>query len=125
MPNPFLRRGLMAGLLAAPVVAATPPAAAQTRSADQLTIGYAAVVTTLDPHYHNLGPNNAMGNHIFDRLVERDARAKPQPGLAESYRPLSDIVWEFRLRRGVTWHDGKPFTADDVVFTFERAPNVP
>ncbi|MBC4015955.1 ABC transporter substrate-binding protein [Siccirubricoccus deserti] len=99
------------------------PAAAQPR--DTLTIGYAAVVTTLDPHYHNLGPNNAMGQHIFDRLVERDATAKPHPSLAESYRPLSETVWEFKLRRGVTWHDGKPFTADDVVFTFERAPNVP
>ncbi len=96
------------------------PAAAQT-----LTIGNAAVVTTIDPHYHNLGPNNALGMHIFDRLVERDSRARPHPSLAESYRPISDTVWEFRLRRGVKWHDGRDFTADDVAFTFERVPNVP
>jgi peptide/nickel transport system substrate-binding protein len=63
--------------------------------------------------------------HIFDRLVERDARARPHPSLAESWRVVSERVWEFKLRQGVTWHDGRPFTADDVVFTFSRVPNVP
>jgi peptide/nickel transport system substrate-binding protein len=96
------------------------PATAQT-----LTIGYAASVTSIDPHWHNLGPNNMLSMHIFDRLVERDSRARPHPALAESYRAISETEWEFRLRPGVTWHDGRPFTADDVVFTFERAPNVP
>ncbi len=72
------------------------PAAAQT-----LTLGYAAVVSTMDPHYHNLGPNNAAGMHVFDRLVERDARARPHPSLAEGYRALSETLWEFKLRRGV------------------------
>ncbi|MDI3305559.1 MAG: ABC transporter substrate-binding protein [Acetobacteraceae bacterium] len=107
------------GALAVALLAG-PPAMAQT-----LTIGNAAVVTTIDPHYHNLGPNNALGMHIFDRLVERDSRARPHPSLAESYRPISDTVWEFRLRRGVKWHDGRDFTAADVAFTFERVPNVP
>ncbi len=82
--------GGLALLLAAPV------AAAQT-----LTLGYAAVVSTMDPHYHNLGPNNAAGMHVFDRLVERDARARPHPSLAEGYRALSETLWEFKLRRGV------------------------
>jgi len=116
--------GLIRHLTLCALLAAT-PVAAQPRLAETLTIGYAAVVTTLDPHYHNLGPNNALGNHVFDRLVERDANARPHPGLAESFRPLTESLWEFRLRRGATWHDGRPFTADDVVFTFERAPNVP
>jgi peptide/nickel transport system substrate-binding protein len=70
---------------------ATLPAAAQ-RAPDTLVIGSAAAVTTVDPHYHNLGPNNALGQHIFDRLVERDARARPRPSLAESYRAISDTV---------------------------------
>ncbi len=95
------------------------PALAQT-----LTIGNASVVSTVDPHYHNLGPNNAHAMHIFDRLVDRDSRARPYPMLAESYRAISDTVWEFKLRRGVKWHDGRDFTADDVVFTFERVPQV-
>ncbi len=98
------------------------PAAA---GAQTLTIGNAAVVTSLDPHWHNMVPNNAAAMHIFDRLVERDGQARPFPSLAESYRAISDTEWEFVLRRGVKWHDGQDFTADDVVFTFTRAPAIP
>jgi peptide/nickel transport system substrate-binding protein len=98
--------------------------AAPAALAQNLTLGSAAPVTTVDPHFHNVGPNNALTMHIYDRLVERDGRARPRPSLAESWRVVSDTVWEFKLRQGVTWHDGRPFTADDVVFTFSRVPNV-
>ena len=93
--------------------------------AQTLTIASGAPVTSIDPHYHNLGPNNAMMMHMFDRLVERDGRARPYPSLAVSWRAVSDLVWEFKLREGVTWHDGRPFTAEDVVFSFARVPTVP
>jgi len=107
-------------LLAGAALLAAPAVQAQT-----LTLASAAPVTSIDPHYHNLGPNNAMMMHVFDRLVERDGRARPHPSLAVSWRAVSELVWEFRLREGVTWHDGRPFTADDVVFSFARVPNVP
>jgi peptide/nickel transport system substrate-binding protein len=107
-------------LLAGAIAIAAPAVQAQT-----LTIASAAPVTSMDPHFHNLGPNNAMMMHVFDRLVERDARARPHPSLAESWRAVSDTVWEFKLRPGVTWHDGRPFTAEDVAFSFARVPNVP
>lgn len=94
-------------------------------SAQTLTVGLGAPVTSIDPHFHNFGPNNALTMHVYDRLVERDARARPHPSLAESWRVLSETSWEFRLRRDVTWHDGRPFTVDDVVFTFTRVPTVP
>jgi peptide/nickel transport system substrate-binding protein len=116
----MMKRGWVAAL----ALLAPWPATAQ-RAPDALVIGYAAPVTTLDPHYHNLGPNNAAGQMIYSRLVERDSRARLYPGLAQEFRALSDKVWEFRLRPGVTWHDGKPFTAEDVVFTFVRVPEVP
>ncbi|GGJ32465.1 ABC transporter substrate-binding protein [Neoroseomonas lacus] len=111
--TPYVAALGLAALLAAPAMAQT------------LTIGSAAPVTTIDPHFHNVGPNNALTMHIFDRLVERDGRARPHPSLAVSWRVVFDTVWEFKLREGVTWHDGRPFTADDVVFTFSRVPNVP
>ncbi|WP_159995473.1 ABC transporter substrate-binding protein [Roseomonas sp. 18066] len=121
-PRPTRLRRRQAALAAAGLLlaAAAPPAAAQT-----LRIGVGAPATSLDPHFHNNGPNNALTMHLFDRLVERDAQARPQPALAESWTQISDTVWEFCLRRGVAWHDGRPFTADDVLFSFERAPLVP
>ena len=112
-----MRRSSLALLLA---TALASPAAAQT-----LTMGAGAPSTSLDPHFFNAAPNGSVASHIFSRLVERDAQVRPQPGLAESWRAISPTVWEFRLRPGVKWHDGRDFTADDVVFTFERAPNVP
>jgi peptide/nickel transport system substrate-binding protein len=80
--------------------------------------------TSIDPHFHYAAPNNQVARHIFDNLIHTDARLQPTPGLAESWRVVDDRTWEFRLRRGVTFHDGTPFTADDVAFTFERVPRV-
>lgn len=93
--------------------------------ADDLTIGLAAEPTSMDPHFHNLTPNNSLVRHIFDTLVQTDDKQRHLPGLATSWKPLDDLTWEFKLRKGVKFHDGSPFTAEDVVFTMERAPNVP
>ncbi|WP_376088697.1 ABC transporter substrate-binding protein [Roseomonas sp. CCTCC AB2023176] len=90
-----------------------------------LTVGIGGSVTSLDPHFFNASPNNSLAMHVFDMLVQRDAAARVSPGLAESWRAVEPTVWEFKLRRGVKWHDGRDFTADDVAFTVERAPNVP
>ncbi|VAW12341.1 ABC transporter, substrate-binding protein (cluster 5, nickel/peptides/opines) [hydrothermal vent metagenome] len=93
--------------------------------AKSITIGLASEPTSIDPHFHNLSPNNASARHLFDRLVLTDSNQKLIPGLAVSWKPVNDTTWEFKLRDGVKWHDGSPFTADDVVFTFTRAVNVP
>jgi peptide/nickel transport system substrate-binding protein len=92
--------------------------------AQNLTIGIGGSPTALDPHFYNASPNISLTQHMFDRLVEQDAEARLQPMLAQSWRPISDTVWEFKLRPGVKWHDGRDFTAEDVVFTIERVPNV-
>ncbi len=98
---------------------------AGTASADKLTIGLASEPTSIDPHFHNLGPNNAMARHLFGRLILQNERQQLEPGLAVSWEPIDDLTWEFKLREGVTFHDGTPFTADDVICTWERAPEVP
>ena len=92
--------------------------------AEELRVGMALEPSSIDPHYHNLIPNNAFALHIFDRLVIPDNNVQPTPGLATSWKTVDDTTWEFKLRKGVKFHDGTPFTADDVLFTFERAPNV-
>ena len=77
---------------------------------------------TLDPHAQNEGPTHALGHQIYEPLIIRDNQGKAQAALAESWAITTDpLVWEFKLRRGVTFHDGSPFTADDVIYSFNRA----
>lgn len=118
MPRKALR--LMASvLLTATCVlhALTGPLAARTiswaRSGD---------APTLDPHAFTGSYALSLNQQIYEPLLLRDAQGKTTPALAESWGLTSDpLVWEFRLRRGVTFHDGQPFTADDVVFSINRA----
>jgi peptide/nickel transport system substrate-binding protein len=100
-------------------------AALQPAAAQNITIAIGGSVTSLDPHFYNASPNNSVTSHFFDKLVEFDARAQLVPKLAVSWRAVEPTVWEFKLRPGVKWHDGRDFTADDVAFTIERTPNVP
>ncbi|WP_370751247.1 ABC transporter substrate-binding protein [Teichococcus oryzae] len=116
------RRAALLGasaLLAASAIAAVPAAA------QNLTIAIGGSVTSLDPHFYNASPNNSVTSHFFDKLLEFDAKAQLVPQLAESWKAVEPTVWEFKLRRGVKWHDGRDFTAEDVAFTVKRAPNVP
>ncbi|MEP7156627.1 MAG: ABC transporter substrate-binding protein [Betaproteobacteria bacterium] len=91
----------------------------------EISIGLSSAITSMDPHYHNLIPNNGVLRHIYDSLIRQDASQSLVPGLAKSWRAIDSTTWEFKLRRGVRWHDGHEFTAEDVAFTIKRAPNVP
>jgi len=91
----------------------------------EVSIGLGATITSIDPHYHNLSPNNSLLLHIFEPLIQRDENQKLAPGLATSWKAIDDLTWEFKLRKNVKFHDGSPFTAEDVVFTLNRVPNVP
>src|SRR5512140_1792816 len=93
--------------------------------AANLTIGLGTDVTSLDPHYHNLTPNNAVASHLYGFLVERNEKSQPIPGLATEWKVVDPLTWEFKLRRGVKFHDGSEFTAADVVASIERVPKVP
>jgi peptide/nickel transport system substrate-binding protein len=94
-------------------------------NAADVTMAVRTDAESIDPHFHVYTPNSAVARHIFDGLTQVDARGRIQPGLAVSWHTVADDVWEFKLRPNVTFHDGKPFTAADVLFTFQRAPNVP
>lgn len=111
-------------VLALPAAAALIAGGTARAQGAMLNLAVAAPPTSLDPHYHTLSPNNMMAEHFFDQLVGRDAKAQLRPGLAESWRLVDDTTWEFRLRRGVKFSNGEPFTAEDVVFTLRRVPNV-
>lgn len=92
--------------------------------AQTVTIGLAADVTSADPHFHLYSPNLNVAEHIFDRLIERNDGLRMVPGLAVSWKAVDDLTWEFKLRPGVTFHDGSPFSAEDVAFSIERVPNI-
>jgi len=113
-------RKTFAFAFAAAAVSLAPAVHAQT-----LTIGLGTEPTSIDPHYHNLGPNNQISQHFFSRLIEQDHKQNLSPGLATSWKALNDTTWEFKLRKGVKFHDGSDFDADDVLFSFHRAGNHP
>ena len=93
--------------------------------AAELRVGLAADVTSMDPHFLNLQPNVNIGWHVFDALTHVDENSRLIPGLATSWRALDATTWEFKLRRGVRFHDGSELTAEDVVFSIERTFQVP
>ncbi len=113
-------RKTLAFAVAAAALSLAPVAHAQT-----LTIGLGTEPTSIDPHFHNLGPNNQIAQHFFSRLIEQDHKQNLSPGLAESWKALNDTTWEFKLRKGVKFHDGSAFDADDVLFSAHRAGNHP
>ena len=110
---------LMAAALA--IGAATQPAFSQS-----LTAAFASEPSSVDPLYHNLGPNNATRKHMFEALVGEDENLGIIPMLAESWSTSDDgLTWTFNLRQGVKFHDGGDFSARDFLYTACRIPNVP
>jgi peptide/nickel transport system substrate-binding protein len=75
-------------------------------SAADLRIGLSGEVTSLDPHLLASQPNLTVARHVFESLTDVDPQTKLIPGLAESWRALDALTWEFKLRRGVKFHDG-------------------
>ncbi|MBX6425965.1 MAG: ABC transporter substrate-binding protein [Variibacter sp.] len=92
--------------------------------AQELRIGLSAEPSSMDPHFHNLTPNNSLLKHIYDRLIEQDENQRLKPALALSWKAVDDATWEFKLRPGVKFTDGSDFTANDVIYTFCRVPKV-
>ncbi len=94
-------------------------------SAQDLRVGMVAVSKSVDPHFYNVLYEKALMLQLYDRLVEQTPDTRLAPGLATEWHAISDTQWEFKLRSGVVWQDGVPFSADDVVFTFGRVRDVP
>jgi peptide/nickel transport system substrate-binding protein len=94
-----------------------------TLAADAVTLRWAGRgdMQTTDPHSQNEGLTNNINSLIYEFLVNRDKQLGIVPWLAESWTQVNPTTWRFKLRSGVRFHDGTPFTADDVVFSFERA----
>ena len=77
--------------------------------------------STVDPHAQNESFTNAINGLVYEYLVGYDKSVNLTPLLAESWKNTSPTTWVFNLRKGVKFSDGTPFTADDVVFSYNRA----
>ncbi|MBI3326405.1 MAG: hypothetical protein HYZ81_06860 [Nitrospinae bacterium] len=90
-------------------------------SARDLVIGQGTDVSHLDPHYSTSASDVNVYFNLYDNLVLRDETLNLMPGLATVWKLIDEKTWQFKLREGVVFHNGDPFTAEDVKFSLERA----
>ena len=114
LPQPWRLRAAQTLLLSALALPLNAPAAS-------LRVASAFDPQTLDPHAVALLYHSRVSTQVYESLVNRDAQFRLEPSLALSWQMLNPQLWRFKLRPGVLFHDGTPFTADDVVFSIERA----
>ena len=76
---------------------------------------------TIDPHSQNELLTNSINGQMYETLVNRGKKLEIVPALATEWQQLDPLTWRFTLRKGVRFHDGTPFTADDVLFSIQRA----
>ncbi len=101
--------------------AAAAPFAAPVQAENVLRYTSVSDASTLDPHALNALVTLMIDIQMYDALVMRDPGMVKIPGLAVSWENLDPNTWEFKLREGVTFHNGNPFNADDVIFSIKRA----
>ncbi len=106
-------------LLSAAVVCAV-AATSFVASAQTLRVANQGDSLSMDPHSLNESLQLSVTGNVYEGLVIRNKDLSLAPGLATSWKQTSPTVWRFELRKGVQFHDGTPFTADDVVFSFQR-----
>jgi peptide/nickel transport system substrate-binding protein len=111
-----MRAVLLAGALFAAGAAVTPSAQAQTfKFANQ------GDALSMDPHSLNESFQLAFTGNIYEPLIGRGKKLELVPALATDWKQTAPTVWRFNLRKNVRFHDGTPFTADDVIFSYRRA----
>ncbi len=122
------RRELLQGAAALGVAGglAPWPAQAQTTQKRELVVAQGGDISKFDPHFSTSSNDIRVSFNLFDNLVSRRPDGKLQPGLATEWKLSGQATWTFKLRQGVRWHNGDPFSSADVKYSLERTwdPNV-
>jgi len=106
------------------LIALTLAAAAASAPAQTLRWASQGDPQTMDPHSQNESMTNMMNGQVYETLVKRDPQLRIIPALATSWEQTGPLTWRFKLREGVKFHDGRPMTADDVVFSIGRGKEI-
>jgi len=108
-------------LVSALALALTLAACGGSDDSDTLVVASGAEAVTFDIQATNDQATSRVARQIYENLIFQTEELELVPGLAVSWENLGDNVYEFKLREDVTFHNGEPFTADDVAFTIQRA----
>lgn len=111
----IFRKSMTSALVASALAVSGAAIQAQT-----VRIGNQGDALSMDPHSLNESLQLSVTSNVYEPLVGRDKNLALAPALATSWKQTAPTVWRFELRKGVKFHDGTPFTADDVLFTFAR-----
>jgi peptide/nickel transport system substrate-binding protein len=113
---PFLSVAVMLALLVAcPAFSSAAPAGKK-----EIIVVQGADIQRMDPHMSTSDPDVKVLFNIYDNLIFRGPDNKLYPGLATEWKNLNDTTWQFKLRRGVKFHNGEPFNAEVAKFSLER-----
>jgi peptide/nickel transport system substrate-binding protein len=96
------------------------PAAAQTTRKKELVVAQGGDIAHFDPHMSTSANDIRVSFNVFDNLISRHPDQKLHPGLATEWKLTAPTTWTFKLRQGVKWHNGDPFTSADAKFSLER-----
>ena len=113
------KKSLLGLTLTAAFAVASPAVQAQ-----DFKLAMSSPPTSLDPHFYNLFPNLNVSDHMFETMVTMDPDSHVIPALAESWTLVNNLTWEFKLRKGVKFHDGSEMTAEDVAWSMERPSTI-